>query len=76
MTEHRSTSRVLSGPFRETRNPNQRFKFVQQIVDAFWRKWIRDFFPSLIVLQKWHTNKRKVRVGVCSADPRSKSGAR
>ena len=59
----RSTSRVPSGPFRETRNPNHRFEFVQQIVNAFWRKWIRDFFPSLIVQQKWHTKKRNVRVG-------------
>ena len=46
----RSTSRVPSGPFRETRNPNHRFEFVQQIVDA-------------IVQQKWHTKKRNVRVG-------------
>ena len=59
----RSTPGVPSGPFRETRNPNHRFEFVQQIVDAFWRKWIRDFFPSLIVQQKWHTKKRNVRVG-------------
>ena len=59
----RSTSRVPSGPFRETRNPNHRFEFVQQIVDAFWRKWIRDFFLSLIVQHKWYTKKRKVRVG-------------
>ena len=59
----RSTSRVPSGPFRETRNPNHRFEFVQQNVDAFWRKWIGDFFPSLIVQQKWHTKTRNVKVG-------------
>ena len=59
----RSTSRVPSAPFRETRNPNHCFEFVQQIVNAFWRKWIRHFFPSLIVQQKWHTKKRNVRVG-------------
>ena len=33
-----SISRVPSGPFRETRNPNNHFEFVQQIVDASRRK--------------------------------------
>ena len=45
----RSTSRVPSGPFRETRNPNHLFEFVRQIED--------------FLQQKWHTKKRNVRVG-------------
>jgi hypothetical protein len=28
-----------------------------------WRKWHRDYFPTLIVRQKWHTNKRNLQVG-------------
>lgn len=59
----RSTSRVPSGPFRATANPNHRHEFVQQIVDAFWKKWTRDHFPSLIVQQKWHTDERNLAVG-------------
>ena len=39
------------------------FRLCLQIVDAFWRKWTSDFFPSLIVQQKWHTKKRNLRVG-------------
>ena len=31
--------------------------------DAFWAKWIRDYFPSLIVQQKWHTAQRNLIVG-------------
>ena len=45
----RSTPRVPSGPFRETSNPNHRYEFVEGVVDTFWRKWTRDFFPSLII---------------------------
>ena len=59
----RSTPRVPSGPFKLTSNPKHRYEFVQRIVDGFWRKWSRDFFPSLIVRQKWHTAQRNVKVG-------------
>ena len=33
------------------------------IVDAFWKRWIRDYFPSLLIRQKWHVEKRNVKVG-------------
>ena len=58
----RSTSRVPSRPFHESVNPRHRFEFVQNIVKAFWNKWTRDFFPSLLIQQKWHTSQRNVRV--------------
>ena len=45
----RATSRVPSGPFRESSNPRQRFKFVENAVNYFWKKWTRDFFPSLLI---------------------------
>ena len=59
----RSTPRVPSGSFGLTSNPNHRYEFAQRVVDGFWRKWSRDFFPSLIVRQKWHTARRNVKVG-------------
>ena len=59
----RATSRIPSGPFRETANPNHRHEFVQKIIDAFWKKWIRDHFPSFIVQRKWHTAQRDLMVG-------------
>ena len=59
----RSTSRVPSGPFRETTNPRHRFEFLQNIVKSFWRKWTRDYFPSLLIESKWHTAHRDVKVG-------------
>ena len=59
----RSTSRVPSGPFAQTENPRYRFEFIQRIVDNFWRKWTRDYFPSLIIHQRWHTAKRNLKQG-------------
>ena len=40
-----------------------RYHFVQQIISAFWKKWTVNFFPSLLVRQKWHTSHRNVMVG-------------
>jgi hypothetical protein len=59
----RCTSRVPSGPFRETANPRLRFEFVQRVINAFWKHWTRDYFPNLLIRQKWHTSQRNVEVG-------------
>ena len=59
----RSTSRVASGPFRESSNPRHPYEFVQNIVKGFWKKWRRDYFPSLLIQPKWHTMHRDVKVG-------------
>ena len=59
----RASPRVRSGPFKQKSNPKHRYEFIQRITDAFWRKWTRDFFPSLIVRQKWHTARHNILVG-------------
>lgn len=59
----RASARIPSGPFRQTKNERLRFEFVQKLVDSFWKRWIRDWFPSLLVRQKWHVDKRNVCVG-------------
>ena len=59
----RASSRVPAGPFKEASKTGQRFRLVQNIADSFWRQWTRDFFPSLLVRQRWHTEKRNVKVG-------------
>ena len=60
----RATTRVPSGPFKEYKNNNKRrFELIQLIANAFWRKMTRDFFPSLIIREKWHTSRRNVTVG-------------
>ena len=59
----RATSQIPSGPFDGTSSLAKRFKFIQQIVDAFWTKWMRFYFPSLIIQQKWHVEHRNLCVG-------------
>ena len=58
----RSTNAVPQGPFEAVRN-SKTFFFIQQIVDSFWQKWTRDFFPSLVIEPKWHVAKRDVCIG-------------
>jgi hypothetical protein len=46
--------RVPSGPFRIVSSVYQR---------SFWKRWIRDYFPTLFIEKKWHTTHRNVQVG-------------
>jgi len=59
----RSNNKIPAGPFNLTTNKYVRHRFVQKITEAFWCKWTEEFFPSLIVQQKWHTQHRNVKVG-------------
>ena len=36
---------------------------VQNIINSFWNGWRKNFFPSLLIRQKWHTERRNVAVG-------------
>ena len=59
-----SASKIVpKGPFKEHTSGKERLNFIQSIVDAFWVKMTRSYFPNLIVEQKWHTETRNVRVG-------------
>ena len=40
-----------------------RLEFMERIVNGFWKKWHRDYFPTLIVRQKWHVDRRNVSIG-------------
>ena len=60
----RSSTRVPAGLWDcQSYNPAQRWQFVQQVVNAFWKRWHRDYFHSLIVRQKWHTAVRNLKAG-------------
>jgi hypothetical protein len=59
----RATSRTASGPFDESKHPKRRHDFIQQIVNAFWVKWNRFYFQSLIIRQKWHVEHRNLKEG-------------
>ena len=57
----RASNSVPSGPFRECNNL-KRLAFIESLVDAFWKKWIQNYFPSLIIRPKWHTSKRNLKI--------------
>lgn len=58
----RASSEVPQGPFKETQNPRYRVEFLQKIVDSFWKRWIRDVFPSLVPRKQWQIERRNVKV--------------
>ena len=50
----------------DPKHVKSRFLLVQAITNQFWKVWLKLYFPSLLVRQKWHTDKRNVEVGdVC-----------
>ena len=59
----RATIRVPGGPFKSPTNSQQRFEFKHTLVDNYWNRMMRDYFPSLIVEAKWHVARRNVQVG-------------
>ena len=59
----RASNTVPSGPFNQNCSPRRIFLFIQKLVDSFWKIWIRDYFPCLIIRQKWHVERRNIKVG-------------
>ena len=54
---------MLDGSYATDEDPRRRLDFIQSIVRSFWKRWQRDYFPTLLIRQKWHIEKRNVRVG-------------
>ena len=69
----RCSDRIVPGPFEpdevltgEPKQARSRFLLVQAITTQFWRIWIRDFFPTLLLRHKWHVKQRNLMVNdVC-----------
>ena len=59
----RASNRVPSDPFIDKCTPKRRYLFIQSLVNAYWKRWMQHYFPSLLIRQKWHTQKRNVQVG-------------
>ena len=58
----RSTNKVPTGDFELTVNSRRRVYFVQRLTDSFWKKWIADYFPSLLERRTWHHSKRNIKI--------------
>lgn len=59
----RSSIRTPTGSYSSTANLKVRQTFINLVTESFWKRWIRDYFPTLIVKQKWHVDKRNLCVG-------------
>lgn len=59
----RASNKVPDGPMIDTIDVRKRFSFIQSIVTSFWRRWMRDYFPTLTIRQKWHTAQRNLKKG-------------
>ena len=59
----RASSCVPQGAFEEVRNPRKRFEFVQSLAHHFWRRFIREYVPTLMLRSKWRTKGRQIKVG-------------
>ena len=44
----RATSEVVKGPFDDKRNPNKRMKFLESLVEDWWKRWYESVLPSLV----------------------------
>ena len=69
----RCSARISSGPFEadkvftdDPKNVRDRFLLVQAVTNQFWKAWIKIYFPTLVIRQRWHVDRRNVKVGdVC-----------
>ena len=43
--------------------PQQRFRYLQRMLDLFWTCWRRDYLQSLTARMKWQTKDRNLAVG-------------
>ncbi|XP_037773184.1 uncharacterized protein LOC119568819 [Penaeus monodon] len=59
----RASNKVPSGPMVNAADVKKRFSLIQSIVTTFWKRWMRDYFPTLIVRQKWHAEQRNLKRG-------------
>ena len=66
----RCSDRISGGPFEPDQvitddpgNIKSRFLLVQAITNQFWKVWLKLYFPTLLLRQKWHTDRRNMEVG-------------
>ena len=65
----RCSDRICSGPFlgegvklEDARQLKTRFLLVQEITNNYWKIWMKLYFPSLLIRQKWHHTRRNLQV--------------
>ena len=60
----RKVSGLPSGFFvREGHLGRKQWRKVQYLTDAFWKRWIGEYLPSVTEREKWLKDQRNIRVG-------------
>lgn len=60
----RSGSKLPPGIFTKDDNcSTRRWRQVQYLANVFWRRWVREYLPSLQERQKWYKERRNLKVG-------------
>ena len=47
----------------EVQNPRNAFETAQCLANGFWKRWIREYLPTLLPRQKWHAATQLIKVG-------------
>ena len=57
-------------------NPRRRWRYVQEVLRQFWRRWMTEWLPALAPRRKWRAERRDLAVGdvVIVATPESPRG--
>lgn len=59
----RASPDIPQGPYKERNSNKYRHDQVQKVVTSFWKRWMREVFPSLVIQPKWHTEHRNIQTG-------------
>jgi Family of unknown function (DUF5641) len=54
---------LMSEPVRSDLYSRRRWRQVQYLADIFWKRWTKEYVPSLQLRQKWTRTERNVKVG-------------
>lgn len=59
----KATSPLLVETVKQDQYCRKRWKQAQYLADLFWRRWTREYLPTLQLRSKWREEERNVRVG-------------
>jgi hypothetical protein len=61
----RASPDIPHGPYEDTNNSRKRFQYTQTIANHFWRRFIQEYIPKLIAVErsKWQKKKRQIERG-------------
>ena len=59
----RSNSTLPPGVFISEDRYNRRWRQAQLLTNTFWKRWVREYLPTLQERQKWQSVKRSLKTG-------------